>query len=113
MKADASLGAHLQHGALTAEALHRPNHAGSGVWLQAGWGDDTADAGPLNPHYNPERCAHLSVSARRNLARLDENRIDYDLLEELIAHIDAAHEEGAILVFLPGAAAAERLSPCT
>jgi hypothetical protein len=46
----------------------------------------------------------FSVATRRNLARLDENRIDYDLLEELVAHIDGSYEEGAILVFLPGAA---------
>ncbi len=70
--------------------------------LQAGWGDDAADAGALNPHFDAERYAIFSVSTRRNLARLDENRIDYDLLEELVAHIDGSYEEGAILVFLPG-----------
>ncbi len=73
--------------------------------MQAGWGDDAADAGALNPHYDPDMYADFSVATRRNLARLDENRIDYDLLEELVAHIDASYEEGAILVFLPGAAA--------
>jgi hypothetical protein len=70
---------------------------------QAGWGDDHADAAALNPHYDPELYGGYSAAARRNLARLDENRIDYDLLEELVAHIDASYEEGAILVFLPGA----------
>ena len=69
---------------------------------QAGWGDDEAGAGPLNPHYNAARYAHLGDAARRNLGRVDENRIDYDLLEELMGHIDASYEEGAILVFLPG-----------
>lgn len=41
---------------------------------------------------------------------LDEDRIDFELLESLVAHIDEAHplpgggskEAGAILVFLPG-----------
>ncbi|BDA49474.1 Putative ATP-dependent RNA helicase DHX57 at C-terminar half [Coccomyxa sp. Obi] len=70
--------------------------------VKAGWGDDTADVGALNPHYDPDIYADFSVATRRNLARLDENRIDYDLLEELVAHIDASYEEGAILVFLPG-----------
>ncbi|CAL8464644.1 g4179 [Coccomyxa elongata] len=70
--------------------------------VKAGWGDDAADAGALNPHYDPDMYADFSVATRRNLARLDENRIDYDLLEELVAHIDASYEEGAILVFLPG-----------
>ena len=40
----------------------------------------------------------------RNLALLDEDRLDFDLLEDLVAHIDESQEgqEGAILVFLPG-----------
>ena len=79
-----------------------PTHRPEVVPGQAGWGDEEANAGPLNPHYDAARYAHLSDAARRNLARVDENRIDYDLLEELIAHIDGAYEEGAILVFLPG-----------
>lgn len=75
------------------------------VWyfaLQAGWGDEGADVGPLNPHFDAGACQDYSLAARRNLARVDENRIDFDLLEELIGHIDASYEEGAILVFLPG-----------
>ena len=45
-----------------------------------------------------------SPSVVRNLALLDEDRLDFDLLEDLVAHIDESHEgqEGAILVFLPG-----------
>ena len=70
--------------------------------LQAGWGDEGADVGPLNPHFDAEACQDYSLATRRNLARVDENRIDFDLLEELIGHIDASYEEGAILVFLPG-----------
>ena len=45
-----------------------------------------------------------SPSVVRNLALLDEDRLDFDLLEDLVAHIDESQEgqEGAILVFLPG-----------
>ena len=41
---------------------------------------------------------------RRNLTRVNEDAIDYDLLEELVAFIDdqLAAQDGAILVFLPG-----------
>lgn len=58
--------------------------------------------GPLNPHFDAETYQEYSQSTRRNLARLDENRIDFDLLEELVGHIDADYDEGAVLVFLPG-----------
>lgn len=73
--------------------------------MQAGWGDEGADAGALNPHFDAEAYQEYSQATRRNLARLDENRIDLDLLEELVGFIDASYEEGAILVFLPGWAA--------
>ena len=33
---------------------------------------------------------------------MDEDRIDFDLLEELVTYIDQDYGEGAILVFLPG-----------
>lgn len=73
--------------------------------LQAGWGDEEADVGALNPHFDAEAYQEYRQATRRNLARLDENRIDLDLLEELVAFIDASYEEGAVLVFLPGQAA--------
>ena len=73
-------------------------HAGA----QEGWGDDEADAAPLNRDFDAERYEALPLAARRNLARVDETRIDYDLLEELVAHIDEEYGEGAVLVFLPG-----------
>lgn len=70
--------------------------------LQAGWGDDERDKGATNPHFNPELYTDYSTATNRNLARVDENRIDFDLLEDVIAYIDESFEEGAILVFLPG-----------
>jgi hypothetical protein len=70
--------------------------------MQAGMGDESKDSMPLNKFYDAEIYQQFSAATRRNLARVDENRIDYDLLEALMAHIDAEHGEGAILVFLPG-----------
>ena len=59
---------------------------------------------PVCAHCCPCLPACRSAHTRRNLARLDEDRLDYDLLEDLVAHIDSEKEEGAILVFLPGGA---------
>jgi len=72
------------------------------VSYQAGWGDADADAAPLNHHYDPELYPDCSAGTRRNLARVDETRIDLDLLEVVVEHIDASHADGAVLVFLPG-----------
>ena len=44
--------------------------------MQAGWGDEGADVGPLNPHFDAEAYQEYSQATRRNLARLDENRIE-------------------------------------
>lgn len=33
--------------------------------------------------------------------RVNEDVIDYDLLEDLVCHIDETYPDGAILVFLP------------
>lgn len=68
---------------------------------RAGWGDDGGGEA-LNPDYDPELYVHLSAATRRNLGRVDEHRIDFDMLEELIVHIDENYDEGAVLVFLPG-----------
>ena len=72
------------------------------VLRQAGWGDADADAAPLNRHYDPDVYGDYSSGTRRNLARVDETRIDLDLLEVVVEHIDASHPDGAVLVFLPG-----------
>lgn len=72
---------------------------------QAGMGDESEGQGPLNKWYDADKYQHLSAATRRNLARVDENRIDFDLLEALVTHLDSLQPEGAILVFLPGASA--------
>lgn len=72
--------------------------------MQAGWGDDTKDAAATNPFYDAALYKSYSAHTRKNLACVDEIRIDFDLLEELITMLAAGPDEGAILVFLPGKA---------
>jgi len=102
-KLEADSPAALREGSNRSERKRLEHAAGNdkSKLVRAGWGDDADDA-PLNPDYDPELYAGLSASARRNLARVDEHRIDFDLLEELVVHIDEKHEGGAVLVFLPG-----------
>lgn len=70
--------------------------------LEAGWGDDEKDGACLNRNYDPEVYANYPMAVRRNLARVDESAIDFDLLEDLVAHVHEHEADGAILVFLPG-----------
>ncbi|XP_010414781.1 PREDICTED: DExH-box ATP-dependent RNA helicase DExH7, chloroplastic-like [Camelina sativa] len=69
----------------------------------AGWGDDyLLSEDCLNPFYVSSNYNSYSDQTRQNMKRLNEDIIDYELLEELICHIDDTCEEGAILIFLPG-----------
>ncbi|XP_019058918.1 PREDICTED: DExH-box ATP-dependent RNA helicase DExH7, chloroplastic isoform X2 [Tarenaya hassleriana] len=69
----------------------------------AGWGDDyLLSEGPSNPFYDPSNYSSYCDQTQKNLKRLNEDITDYELLEELICHIDDTCDEGAILVFLPG-----------
>lgn len=43
--------------------------------LSSGWGDEEAGGGPLNPYYQPEQYQQYEPLVRRNLARLDEDRV--------------------------------------
>ncbi|CAI7885728.1 unnamed protein product [Closterium sp. NIES-54] len=71
--------------------------------LKAGWGDDASlQAETVNPDYDASRYSDYSDSTRKNLRRVDEGTIDYELLEDVVAHIDSTCGPGAILVFLPG-----------
>ncbi|KAL2644845.1 hypothetical protein R1flu_012432 [Riccia fluitans] len=71
----------------------------------SGWGDDsTLEEAAVNPLYDRSLYPHSTEKTRKNLAALNEDVIDYDLLEDLIIHIDDEGEPGAILVFLPGMA---------
>ncbi|KAG7585353.1 Helicase C-terminal [Arabidopsis thaliana x Arabidopsis arenosa] len=73
--------------------------------MLAGWGDSyLVSEDGLNSSYDSSNYESYSDHTRKNLKRLNEDIIDYELLEELICHIDDTCEEGAILVFLPGMA---------
>lgn len=70
--------------------------------VRSGWGDGEADGPPLNPHYDADLYEEFSAGTRRNLGRVDEDRIDFDLIEELVSMVHETQGEGAILIFLPG-----------
>lgn len=79
-------------------------NAGKAALMAAGWGDDEAlSSSVLNPNYDPDIYAEYPERARKNLARLNEDVVDLDLIEELIGWADEQTPlPGAILVFLPG-----------
>jgi hypothetical protein len=71
--------------------------------LKQGWGDDEKiQDDVLNKFYDAEALAGYPKFVHTNVGRLDETAIDFDLLDDLIRHIDITEDEGAILVFLPG-----------
>ncbi|KAK6159647.1 hypothetical protein DH2020_003028 [Rehmannia glutinosa] len=71
----------------------------------SGWGDESILSEEIiNPYYVKSDYLNYSEQTRQNLRRLNEDNIDYDLLEDLVRHIDETYAEGAILVFLPGVA---------
>ncbi|XP_057764372.1 DExH-box ATP-dependent RNA helicase DExH7, chloroplastic-like isoform X1 [Salvia miltiorrhiza] len=71
----------------------------------SGWGDESLLSEEIiNPYYIEGDYLNYSEQTRQNLKRLNEDTIDYDLLEDLVCHIDETYGEGAILVFLPGVA---------
>ena len=80
--------------------------AGKAALMAAGWGDAEGLAGGgsvLNPSYDPELYAEYPERVRRNLARLNEEVLDLELVEDCIAWADETTPlPGAILVFLPG-----------
>ncbi|KAE8650533.1 DExH-box ATP-dependent RNA helicase DExH7, chloroplastic isoform X2 [Cucumis sativus] len=71
--------------------------------ILSGWGDDALlSEACTNPYYNSDCYQSYSELTQKNLERLNEHIIDYDLLEDLVIHVDKTFDEGAILVFLPG-----------
>ncbi|GAV86513.1 DEAD domain-containing protein/Helicase_C domain-containing protein/HA2 domain-containing protein/OB_NTP_bind domain-containing protein [Cephalotus follicularis] len=79
------------------------NRRGKKNLVLSGWGDDSLlleDC--INSDYVPSNYQSYSESAQQNLKRLNEDIIDYDLLEDLICHVDETCGEGSILVFLTG-----------
>ncbi|KVH88553.1 Helicase, C-terminal, partial [Cynara cardunculus var. scolymus] len=79
------------------------NHRGKKNLVLSAWGDESVlSKGYTNPYYVPENYQAYSEQTQQNLKKLNEDVIDYDLLEDLICHIDETYPGGAILVFLPG-----------
>ncbi|KAF5961534.1 hypothetical protein HYC85_002743 [Camellia sinensis] len=79
------------------------NHRGKKNLVLSGWGDESIlFEDSINPYYIPSAYQTYSDQTRKNLRRLNEDVIDYDLLEDLVHYIDETHPEGAVLVFLPG-----------
>lgn len=71
--------------------------------VQSGWGDEgMLEQEACNPLFDESLYRGYSQRTKNNLAKLNEDTIDFDLLEDLIMHIDQTGENGAILVFLPG-----------
>ncbi|XP_072970121.1 DExH-box ATP-dependent RNA helicase DExH7, chloroplastic isoform X2 [Typha angustifolia] len=81
------------------------NRRGKKNLVLSSWGDDSLLSEEyVNPHYVPDHYKSYSERTRQNLKRLNEDVIDFDLLEDLICYIDENYPSGAILVFLPGIA---------
>ncbi|KAK6945466.1 Helicase-associated domain, partial [Dillenia turbinata] len=79
------------------------NHRGKKNLVLSGWGDETLlSEDYINQYYDPSSYQSYSEQTRKNLRRLNEDVIDYDLVEELVYHIDDTCADGAILIFLPG-----------
>ncbi|KAH9305425.1 hypothetical protein KI387_009829 [Taxus chinensis] len=73
--------------------------------IKSGWGDEKIlEEDIVNIHYDKNLYHAYNERTRQNLKNMNEEVIDYDLLEHLIQHIDENYEPGAILVFLPGMA---------
>ncbi|KAL7119617.1 hypothetical protein ACP275_02G073900 [Erythranthe tilingii] len=81
------------------------NRRGKKNLILSGWGDESLLSEEIvNPYYDRSDYLDYSEQTRQNLRRLNEDVIDYDLLEDLVRHVDETYAEGAILVFLPGVA---------
>ncbi|ONM17416.1 DExH-box ATP-dependent RNA helicase DExH7 chloroplastic [Zea mays] len=81
------------------------NRRGKKNLVLSSWGDEsTLSEGYVNPHYISDYYRSYNERTNQNLKRLNEDVIDFDLLEDLICYIDENCPQGAILVFLPGVA---------
>uniref|UniRef100_F6HK50 RNA helicase n=1 Tax=Vitis vinifera TaxID=29760 RepID=F6HK50_VITVI len=81
------------------------NRRGKRNLVLSAWGDDSVLSEEcINPYYVPNAYQSYSEKTQQNLKRLNEDVIDYDLLEDLVCYVDETYPAGAILVFLPGVA---------
>ncbi|KAM7478823.1 hypothetical protein LguiA_027036 [Lonicera macranthoides] len=97
--------ASIRHDTFPQKSAPVTNHRGKKNLVTSGWGDESLlSEDVINPFYIPSNYQAYSEQTRQNLKRLNEDVIDYDLLEDLVCHIDETYPEGGILVFLPGVA---------
>ncbi|XP_078172951.1 RNA helicase family protein isoform X1 [Carex rostrata] len=81
------------------------NRRGKKNLVLSSWGDDSILSDEyINPNYNAGSYKSYSERTCENLKRLNEDVIDFDILEDLVCYIDENFPPGAILVFLPGVA---------
>ncbi|KAF9608520.1 hypothetical protein IFM89_009886 [Coptis chinensis] len=86
------------------------NRRGNRNLVLSSWGDDSLlSEDPVNPNYDPSLYESLSERTQENLKSLNEDVIDYELLEDLVCHVDETYPAGAMLIFLPGVAEIEML----
>nr|APO15850.1 helicase [Sesuvium portulacastrum] len=86
------------------------NRRGKKNLVLSSWGDESLLSDEcMNPYYEPSSYQAYSEQTQLNLKKLNEDVIDYDLLEDLVCHIDENCGDGAILVFLPGVSEIHRL----
>ncbi|KAF8762551.1 hypothetical protein HU200_009326 [Digitaria exilis] len=86
------------------------NRRGKKNLVLSSWGDEsTLSEGYVNPHYISDHYKSYSERTNQNLKHLNEDVIDFDLLEDLICYIDENCPPGALLVFLPGVAEIDML----
>ncbi|XP_020527145.1 DExH-box ATP-dependent RNA helicase DExH7, chloroplastic isoform X1 [Amborella trichopoda] len=79
------------------------NRRGKKNLVLGAWGDDDLlTENYINPHYDGGLYAAYTERTHQNLKNLNEDVIDYDLLEDLIYFINRNYSPGSILVFLPG-----------
>uniref|UniRef100_A0A1D1Y0G5 Putative ATP-dependent RNA helicase DHX57 n=1 Tax=Anthurium amnicola TaxID=1678845 RepID=A0A1D1Y0G5_9ARAE len=81
------------------------NRRGKKNLVFSSWGDESLLIEEyVNPYYDASCYESYSAQTRQNLRKLNEDVIDYDLLEDIIYYIDENYPPGAILIFLPGVA---------
>ncbi|GAU44651.1 hypothetical protein TSUD_204320 [Trifolium subterraneum] len=85
------------------QRAHVTNNRGKKNLVLSAWGDESMlSEEHFNPYFDLSYYQSYSEQAQKNLKRVNEDVIDYDLIEDLICYIDESCGEGAILVFLPG-----------
>ena len=88
-------------GEISHASRRRRKRSSTKAQLIDSWGEDAnslfgGEEYPENPDYDADDAflEHCSSKTRLSLSRLDEHAIDYDLIEQLLAHLDETEERG-------------------